>query len=91
MEQVAIEVELSEMRGLLQSLVEQQAKSDDDLWDAGDIARHTRLTKASVQSTLIRKEGFPRAVRLQTTKNGLGGRRWVAKEVKAWLLRFREA
>jgi predicted DNA-binding transcriptional regulator AlpA len=55
-----------------------------DLWDAGDIAEYVRLSKKTVQSHLVEKPGFPRAIILAT-----GGRRWVSSEVKAWVLRRR--
>ena len=60
-----------------------------ELWRADDIARYMRLTRCSVQSRIICRIDFPRAVRIPTTGNG-GGRRWYAKEIKEWLKRNRE-
>jgi len=60
--------------------------SDETLWDAGDIATYLRLSKSSVQSRIIPKSGFPRAIRLGEIR----GRRWQPKEVKEWVKRLRE-
>lgn len=45
--------------------------------------------RSSVQSRIICREDFPRAVRIPTG-SGLGGRRWYAKEVKYWISKNRE-
>lgn len=57
---------------------------DNDLWDAADIAQYMRLSKKSVQSHILGTKGFPNPVILAT-----GGKRWMSKEVKAWVLRHR--
>lgn len=64
--------------------LQRQHAQDDDLWEAQQIAEHMKLGKGSVQSHVLSSPGFPTPVMLPT-----GGRRWVAKEVKAWLLRRR--
>lgn len=60
-----------------------------ELWAAEDIARYMRLSRSSVQSRLICRRDFPRAVRIPTSGSG-GSRRWYAKEIQAWLQRNRE-
>ncbi len=60
-----------------------------ELWNASDIARYMRLSLSSVQSRVICRRDFPRAVRIPT-ENGLGGRRWYAREVREWVGRNRE-
>jgi len=60
-----------------------------DLWNVDDIARYIRLSRSSVQSRVICRKDFPRAVRIPTD-TGLGGRRWYAKEVKYWIGKNRE-
>ena len=60
-----------------------------ELWNAEDIAHYMRLSRSSVQSRVIARKDFPRAVRIPT-ENGLGGRRWYAKEVKDWIKKNRE-
>lgn len=76
---------------LLEILNELKAQSSEtsELWNASDIARYLRLSQSSVQSRVIVRKDFPRAVRIPT-ENGLGGRRWYAKEVKHWLSKNRE-
>ena len=68
----------------------QQNTSSDALWDAEDIAYYMRLSKSTVQSRVITRSNFPRALRMPTSSVGYGGRRWLAKEVKQWILRCRE-
>ena len=76
---------------LLEILNELKAQSSEkaELWNISDIARYMRLSSSSVQSRIIARKDFPRAVRIPTD-NGLGGRRWYAKEVKHWLANNRE-
>ena len=76
---------------LLEILNELKSQSADkaELWNASDIGRYMRLSTSSVQSRVIARKDFPRAVRIPTD-NGLGGRRWYAKEVKHWIGRNRE-
>jgi len=61
------------------------ARRDDGLWDAQDIADYLRMSKSTVQGSVITKKTFPRAIQLET-----GGRRWKTGEVKAWATRHRE-
>lgn len=72
---------IAELRDLI-SEIKKPAKSD--MWDASDIAAYLRLTKGTVQSHLLGKHGFPNAIVLP-----VGGRRWLASEVKAWAARHR--
>lgn len=69
------------MRDLLTRL---NSPAEDSLWRPDEIALYMNISKKSVQSHVVTKPGFPRPVILPT-----GGRRWVAKEVKAWALRHR--
>ena len=55
---------------------------DNDLWDADDLAQYMRLSKKTVQTHIISVQGFPNPVILAT-----GGKRWLAAEVKQWVLR----
>ncbi|WP_157234612.1 hypothetical protein WKI13_02160 [Teredinibacter turnerae] len=73
---------------ILNELKAQNAHSN-ELWSAQDIARYVRLSTSSVQSRVICRKDFPRAVRIPTD-NGLGGRRWYASEVREWIRRNRE-
>jgi len=66
-----------------------QNASTSELWDARDIANYMRLSRSSIQSRVITRKDFPRAVVIPTSDTG-GGRRWYAKEVKEWLSRNRE-
>ena len=74
---------------ILHELKAQTAANDDRLWNANDIARYMNLSTSSVQSRVIARRDFPRAVRIPTDK-GLGGRRWYPDEVKTWVKRNRE-
>ena len=76
---------------LLEILNELKAQSAEnaELWNASDIARYLRLSTSSVQSRVIARKDFPRAV-LIPTDSGMGGRRWYANEVKGWIGRNRE-
>ena len=62
---------------------------NEGLWDADDIAHYKNLSKSTIQCRVICKQSFPRALWLPTTETG-GGRRWVAKEIKQWVMRHRE-
>lgn len=50
------------------------------LWDTQMVADALGLSKASVQQKVVNSPGFP-APRILPT----GGRRWLAKEVMAWI------
>jgi predicted DNA-binding transcriptional regulator AlpA len=81
----ASEKKIDAIAGMLHDVLgEIRGQQADRLWDAEDIANYTRLSKKTVQGHLVQKPGFPRPVILAT-----GGRRWVPKEVKAWVLRHR--
>ena len=43
-----------------------------EIWNVDDIARYMRLSRSSIQSRIICRKDFPRAVRIPT-ENGLGG------------------
>lgn len=68
-----------------------QNQNDQDLWDAESIGRYMGLKKSTVQSKILCKETFPTAIRLPTSEKGLGGRRWLAAEVRAWVMKHKEA
>lgn len=71
-------------------LMRRQASQDDDLWTADDVAAYLKLSKSTVQQRIIGKVGFPRPVILPTAHDSSGGgKRYLAKEVKAWTLRHR--
>lgn len=76
---------------LLEILNELKAQNiaENDLWATNDIARYMRLSTSSIQSRVICRKNFPRAVRIPTDSS-MGGRRWYAKEVKHWVSRNRE-
>ncbi len=75
----------AELASAISDLIAHLPRSlDNDLWDADDIAQHMRLSKRSVQSHVLTAQGFPNPCIIPT-----GGKRWVAKEVKAWVLRHR--
>jgi len=82
------------IKNIAQEILEElryQGRNNDALWDTGDdIARYMKLSKSTVQSRIICKQSFPRALRMPTSETGLGGRRWLAKEVKQWVMRHRE-
>lgn len=80
-------------KNIAQKILEElryQGRNNDALWDAGDIAHYMKLSKSTVQSRIICKKSFPIALRMPTSETGMGGRRWLAKEVKQWTLRHRE-
>lgn len=62
----------------------QQRSQDDDMWTADEIADFLKLSKGSVQNKILGAQGFPSSVVLPT-----GGRRWIAKEIRAWAQRRR--
>jgi len=74
---------------ILKEIKNQRARIN-DLWDVNDIAEFLRLSKSSVQSRVICRRDFPRCVRIPTGDTGLGGRRWIANEIRDWVLRHRE-
>ncbi len=73
---------------ILNELKAQKAERS-EVWNVDDIANYMRLSRSSIQSRVISRKDFPRALRIPTD-NGMGGRRWYAKEVKEWLSRNRE-
>ena len=80
MEKLLLEI-LNEMKA-------QRAEST-EIWNVDDIAHYMRLSRSSIQSRVISRNDFPRALRIPT-ENGLGGRRWYSIEVKQWLAKNRE-
>jgi hypothetical protein len=78
------------LKGLLVGILGElrQGRVQDDLWSAGDIAAYLKLKKSTVQSRLLCLPHFPKPVTIPTTDEG-GGKRWIAKEVKAWALKQR--
>ena len=69
--------------------IKAQTAAAGELWKTDDIARYMRLSVSSVQSRILTRKDFPRAVRIPTDE-GLGGKRWYASEVKSWVKRHRE-
>lgn len=53
-----------------------------ELWGPEEIGNLIKLGKGTVQNKILNTPSFPTSIVLPT-----GGRRWVAKEVKAWALR----
>lgn len=80
MQQLLLEI-LNELKAL--------KATQEEIWNVDDIARYMRLSRSSIQSRIICRKDFPRAIRIPT-ENGLGGRRWYAKEVKNWVSKNRE-
>lgn len=74
---------LTLLTSILEELRRQRAQ-DDDIWRADEIADYMKLSKKTVQCDVLNTPGFPSSVPLPT-----GGRRWVAKEIKAWFLHRR--
>ena len=68
---------------ILNELITQSA-ANGEIWNADNIAQYMRLSISSIQSRIICRRDFPRAVRIPTTDLG-GGRRWYAAEIKNWL------
>lgn len=68
----------------VRDLVAQMKREPDSLWDTDDIAGYAKLSRRTVQNHIVGKEGFPRPIVLPT-----GGRRWLAGEVREWLLRHK--
>lgn len=69
--------------------IKAQRAEQNEIWNSDDIAHYMRLSRSSIQSRVICRNDFPRAVRIPTD-NGMGGRRWYAREVKEWVRRNRE-
>lgn len=68
---------------ILHELRRQHAQ-EDDLWEVQQIADYMKLKRQSVHNKVLKEPGFPTGVILPT-----GGRRWLAKEIKAWVVRRR--
>ncbi len=62
---------------------------DDDLWTKQEIANYLRCGLSTVDK-LIARDDFPASVKAPTGKNG-SRPRWVAGEVKRYILKHREA
>ena len=72
---------------LLQSILSELKNgnlSNKDLWKIDDIAKYCSCSLAPAY-IIVKNRNFPRPIRLPTSSNGSGGRRWVAKEVMAYL------
>ena len=54
------------------------------LWRIEDIGNYLQLKPSTVHSTTIKKPGFPVPIVLPS-----GGKRWIAKEVRAWATKQR--
>lgn len=76
---------IDNMPSILQSLQALLRREHaDDLWAAAQIADYLKLSKSSVHSHILKAPAFPAPVVLPT-----GGKRWVAKEIRAWALKHR--
>ena len=70
---------------IVQAVIEAARQTlENDLWEAADIANYMKLSKKTVQNHVINNDGFPKPVLLAT-----GGRRWIASEVRSWVLKRR--
>lgn len=65
---------------------------DCELWTHKHIAEYLSVSPGYAQKRIVTVNGFPRAIRVAAdTGGGKIGRRWIAKEVKAWALKQRES
>ena len=79
--------------GLLEGILTElrRARVSDDLWTVDDIAAYLKKNRRTVQNSVLKFSGFPLAVRVPSENGGKSNPLWVAKEVKAWALRFKES
>lgn len=83
----AVEEKIDPVVGALNVIIEElrrQRAQEEDLWGPEEIGAYMKVGKGSVWNKVLNTPGFPTAVVLPT-----GGRRWVAKEIKAWVLKRR--
>lgn len=59
-------------------------RMNSDLWSAQEIADYMKLSKSRVQGAIINCKTFPRPVVMPS-----GCKRWIAKEVKGWVMKAR--
>lgn len=89
MNEPAVPIVISTTEALLVDILVELRRhyaQDDDLWEAEQIAVYLKLGKGSVQNKILKSPGFPTSLVLPT-----GGRRWVAKEIKAWAMKNRHS
>lgn len=71
----------------IEKLMETKIKLEGELWGISEIALFLGLKNNTVSGSIVNKDenpSFPEAITLST-----GGRRWIAKEVKAWAFKRR--
>lgn len=78
----------TEAQTILHSIETLMRRQSDDLWGAEEIASYLKLSKSSVQCRILILPNFPPPVQLPSGEKR-GTKRWVAKEVIAWVLRHR--
>lgn len=89
MNEPAVPIVISTTEALLVDILVELRRhyaQDDDLWEAEQIAAYMKLKKKSVQTAVLPTPGFPTPIIVPT-----GGRRWVAKEIKAWVMKNRHS
>ncbi len=60
--------------------VRHSTRMADDVWSVEEIAAYLKLSVGSIRNHVLSSAGFPSPVNLPS-----GGRRWLAKEVRAWV------
>lgn len=76
--------EISQGLAAILDELRRQRSLTDDVWTADEIADYMKLSKKSVQNTVLGDKTFPVSVPLPT-----GGRRWLSKEVREWFKKRR--
>lgn len=81
MEQAHVTVAMPEH---IAKLMEANIRLEGDLWSIGEIATFLGLKNNTVSGSIVNAPAFPQPIILPS-----GGKRWYAKEVKAWALKRR--
>ena len=81
------------IRALLSDILSELRSSrvSDDLWTADDIAAYLKVSPKTIYAKVVNSPNFPAPLRPLSVGNSKGDRRWQAKEVKMWALRFKES
>ena len=62
----------------------------DELWALQEVADYLRYPKTTTQQRIICQPDFPSPTKIRTGKDPeSGGKRWLAREVRAWALKCR--
>ena len=79
--------------GLLEGILTElrRARVSDDLWTVDDIGAYLKRAPKTVYNKVVCLPNFPTAVRLPSGDSQSSRQLWVAKEVKAWAMRFKES